>query len=408
LESNWKASNYRNGGTPGQKNSVFATVSDIHAPEIIRIAAADSVTVLLYVSNPLGKVLPDVSQFEMTPKVEDVEIAGRHFDQLALHLQSPLREGKWYDLLVKGDIADCADYMTPLERFHFALPQYVDSFDVAINEILFNPVNGGYSFVELYNRSQKAVQANDLQLSMRNANGELSNPVPLTDEPFLLLPEQYLAVSRNVESVMQQYGANNRSAFLQMRSMPSLTKTSGRLVLLNKSLRVIDEVHYNSKQHSDFLNLGSGVSLERINPDRNSLDPSNWHTAAQTEGFATPGRKNSQYIEFVETTSNEVSVSPEVFSPDNDGIDDVLNINYNFDTPSLMAEVIIFDSAGRIIRNLVKQQLLAAEGTIVWDGADNAGRKAVTGGYIVFFHAYNATGVKKIYKILCILVSNKK
>jgi len=408
LSSNWKASTGRNGGTPGQKNSVFASVSDIQAPEVIRIAAPDAHTISLYVSNPLGNVLPEVSQFTITPKVDRVEIAGRHFDQLLLHLQSPLREGVWYNLSITGSVTDCAGYKTPSARFRFTLPQYVDSLDVVINEILFNPISGSYSFVELYNRSQKAVRANDLQLSLRDGNGGLSTPVPLTDEPFLLLPDHYLVVSRNVNAVMQQYNATNRSAFLQMPGMPSLTRTSGRLVLLNKSLRVLDEVHYNSSQHVDFLSSGSGVSLERINPDRSSFDMGNWHSAAQTEGFGTPGRQNSQYVASMKTIPDEVSLSPEVFSPDNDGMDDVLNINYRFDTPSLMGEVIIFDSAGRIIRRLVQRQLLAAEGTITWDGSDDRGRKANTGIYIVYFQAYHPNGVQKIFKIPCVLAGKKR
>ena len=408
VASNWKASTGRNGGTPGQKNSVYAIVSGVQAPEVIRIAATDEYTIILYVSNPLGNILPDVSQFEMTPGVEQVAIAGAHFDQLQLRLQSPLKEGEWYDLSVNGSVTDCAGYITPPEHFHFALPQYVDSLDVVINEILFNPVSGGSTFVELYNRSQKAVQANDLQLSMRNANGVLSTPVALTDEPFLLLPGHYLVVSRNVESVIQQFGATNRSAFLQMPRMPALTRESGRLVLLNKSLRVIDEVHYNSKQHADFLNSGSGVSLERINPDSNSLNPDNWHTAAQTEGFGTPGRQNSQYILSTETLPPEVSISPEVFSPDNNGFDDVLSISYRFDTPSLMGEVIIFDSSGRKIRHLVRQQILSAEGTFFWDGSDDRGRKSVTGIYIIYFQAYNSNGVRKIFKIPCVLASYRR
>jgi len=217
-----------------------------------------------------------------------------------------------------------------------------------------------------------------------------------------------LVVSRNTESVMQYYRATNRSAFLHMSGMPSLTRESGRVVLLNKSLRIVDEVHYNSKQHADFLNSSSGVSLERMNPDRNSLDPANWHTAAQTAGFGTPGRQNSQYMVSNESISAAISLSPEIFSPDNDGIDDVLNINYHFDTPSLMGEVIIFDSAGRKIRHLVHQQLLATEGTFVWDGSDDNGRKMITGVYIIFFQAYHSNGVQKIFKIPCVLASKRK
>jgi len=407
LMSNWKASNGKSGGTPGQKNSVYASVSDISMPEILHIAAPDVQTLILYVSNPLGNIVPDVSLFTIKSKVNRVEIAGNHFDQLKLHLETPLQENEWYDLSVTGGMIDCADYVTPLANFHFALPQYVDESDVVINEILFNPVSGGYTFVELYNRSHKAVSVNDLQLSLRNASGGLSTPVALTNEPILLLPDEYLVVSRNTDDVMQQFGATNRSAFLKMTGMPTLTRESGRLVLLNKSLQVIDEVHYNSRQHADFLSSGSGVSLERINPDRKSLDPANWHTAAQTAGFGTPGKQNSQYMLFTETQQNEVSLMPEVFSPDNDGVDDVLNINYRFDTPSLTAEVIIFDSAGRKIKHLVRQQILAAEGTIIWDGSDDKGRKAATGVYVIYFQAYNSEGVQKIFKIPCVLANKR-
>jgi hypothetical protein len=408
VASNWKASTGRNGGTPGQKNSVHSSVLNIQAPEVIRIAVPDSVTILLYVSNPLGNISPDSSQFIMKPNVKTVEIVGRHFDQLRLTLVSPMSKGKEYELFVKGGVSDCVGYETPSANFRFAMPQYVDSLDVVINEILFNPVSGGYSFVELYNRSQKVVQANDLRLSLRDANGQLSTPVALTDEPFLLLPNQYLVTSRNVDDVMQRYGTPSRSAFLQMSGMPSMNRTSGRLVLLDRSLREIDEAHYDSRQHADFLNTGNGVSLERVHPDRSSRDVGNWHTAAQTEGFATPGRQNSQYMESSETTANEVSIYPEIFSPDNDGVDDILNINYCFDTPSMMGDVMIFDSSGRQIRHLVRRQLLATEGSISWDGSDEKGRKAITGIYIIFFQAYHPNGVIKTYKIPCVLASKRK
>ena len=408
LMSNWMASTGKNGGTPGQKNSVYSTVSYISMPEILYIAVPDVQTIILYVSNPLGSILPDVSQFSLIPEVYRVETAGSHFDQLKLHLHPPLQENEWYDLSVSGGMIDCADYLTPSASFRFAIPQYVDELDIVINEILFNPVSGGYTFVELYNRSKKAVAANDLQLSLRNASGALSTPVALTNEPVLLLPGEYLVVSRNTDAVMQQFNATNRSAFLKMSSMPTLTRESGRLVLLNKSLQVIDEVHYNSKQHADFLSSGSGVSLERINPDRNSLDPANWHTAAQIAGFGTPGKQNSQYLASIETLSNEISLHPEVFSPDNDGVDDVLNINYHFDTPSLTGEVIIFDSSGRKIRHLLRQQILAAEGSIIWDGSDDNGRKAATGVYIIYFQAYNSEGVQKMFKIPCVLANKKR
>jgi hypothetical protein len=406
VPSNWKAAIGGNGGTPDRKNSVHASVFAVQPPEIIRIAAPDANTVALYASNPLGNTVPDVSMFAITPPVDRVEIAGKHFDRLQLHLQYPLSKGEWYDILAFAGVTDCAGYETPSARFRFALPQQPDSCNVIINEILSNPASGYYAFAELYNRSPKPVPVNDLQFALRDASGKLSTPVALADEPFLLLPEHYLVVSRNTESVMEQFGAANRDAFLQMSGMPSLPKESGRLVLLNRSLRVVDEVHYDSKRHTDFLNLSGGVSLERLNPDRNSLDPGNWHTAAQTEGFGTPGRQNSQYVAN-KTATDEVTLSPDVFSPDNDGMDDVLNIVYRFDTPSLTGDITIFDSSGRKIKHLVNNQILATEGVITWDGSDDRGRKAPTGVYIVFFQAYNSSGIQKIFKIPCVAAGRR-
>lgn len=406
---NWTASTSKNGGTPGTQNSVHKNNADSEISEVWRIAVPDHHTIILYVSEPLGNPLPPGAAFTLNPAipVDNVQIGGKHFNQLQLTLQSPLRNDQPYDLSIGGKIFDCAGYEATSRPFRFSLPRDVDSSDVVINEILFRPSIDGAAFVELYNRSDKAVRVSDLQLSLRDANGKLSTPATLTDEPFLLLPDRYLVVSRNTDAVIRQYGTDNRAAFLQS-SIPSLTKESGRIVLLNKSLRITDEAPYNAKQHADFLKIGDGVSLERMHPDRSSLDAGNWHTASQLSGFATPGKRNSQYAAPETTSGKEISLNPEVFSPDNDGFDDVLHINYTFDTPSLMAEVIVFDSSGRKIKQLVNRKLLATEGVVTWDGTDDSGRKSLTGVYIIFFHAYNSAGTDKIFKLPCVLADKKR
>jgi hypothetical protein len=408
LKSNWKASISRTGGTPGMQNSVNGRIDDDEIPEILWVGVEDENTVILYMSKPAGNPLPSVSGFAWNParSVRDIQINGKHYDRLALTLHTPLLSGEWYDLTVNGKIFDCAGYEARGSSFHFSMPQDIDSTDVVINEILFHPEAGGYPFIELYNRASGPFKVSDLMISLRNTGGQLSNPVSLTDDPFLLLPGRYLVISRNTDAIIRRYGTDNRAAFLTVPNLPSPGRESGQIVLLDKSFRIIDEVHYDSKLHSDFLKSGAGVSLERLHPDRSSFDTGNWHTASQTCGFGTPGKQNSQYIEVPEAGS-EVTLKPEVFSPDNDGYEDILTILYSFDTPSLMADVIIFDSAGRKIRHLVLKQLLAANGDIIWDGADDSGRKCLTGIYIVYFSAYNSGGIHKKFRIPCVLAGKR-
>ena len=96
-------------------------------------------------------------------------------------------------------------------------------------------------------------------------------------------------------------------------------------------------------------------------------------------------------------------MSPEIFSPDNDGYNDVLNINYVFDAPGYIGNISIFDEKGRLVRSLIKNQLLAISGTVSWDGTTDNNEKARIGIFIVFFEAFDLKGNVKHYKKTCVV-----
>ena len=98
-------------------------------------------------------------------------------------------------------------------------------------------------------------------------------------------------------------------------------------MLMNQNGEVLDELKYQSNWHFQLLENVEGVSLERINPNTTTQNPSNWHSASATVGYASPGNRNSQYFQGEQTAGN-ISISPKMISPDNDGKDDFLNIHY--------------------------------------------------------------------------------
>ena len=123
-------------------------------------------------------------------------------------------------------------------------------------------------------------------------------------------------------------------------------------------------------------------------------------SSSETSGFATPGLRNSQYSEVIGDGSS-ITVDPEIFSPDNDGTNDVTNITYHFDEPGFTANVDVFDDRGRLITHLVKNQLLGTDGSWSWNGITDKNEKARIGIYIIYMEAFDLKGAVKKYKKTC-------
>src|SRR6185295_10359868 len=110
------------------------------------------------------------------------------------------------------------------------------------------------------------------------------------------------------------------------------------------------------KMHFALLKNTRGISLERLNFGRFTNDVTNWHSASSSVDFATPGYKNSQFADEL-ITDDEVKLSPEIFSPDEDGFNDEVTVHYHFDKPSLTVTILVYDSKGRLAKTLVNNEL---------------------------------------------------
>ncbi|PLX13788.1 MAG: hypothetical protein C0597_11145 [Marinilabiliales bacterium] len=154
----------------------------------------------------------------------------------------------------------------------------------------------------------------------------------------------------------------------------------------------------------DLLATTEGVSLERINYDRETDDKTNWHSASELVGFATPGYENSQFKE-LQDFDDLVIIDPEIFSPDNDGFEDFTNISFTLDEPGYVANIKIYDSKGRLIRYLSNNQLLGIDGIITWDGLDDRDQKAPVGIYVIFIEIFDLNGIVKQYKKSVVLAA---
>jgi hypothetical protein len=269
--------------------------------------------------------------------------------------------------------------------------------DALISEVLFNPVTEGSDYVEIYNNSGKEISTNRLYLASRDSKLELTQIYPLSKSKRMFLPENYLALTKDTNGVFPWFEIKCRECFLQMEKFPSYNNDFDYVVLLDENMNVIDELVYSEKMHHLLLAEEKGISLERTSFLKNTNDLKNWHSASTTSGYGTPGYENSQ-VEIENATAPKVTFNLETFSPNFDGYNDEYQINYELEKPGYIANISIFDSAGRFIMKLANNEILGTSGTIVWNGENEAGQRQKLGVYVVLIEIFNTSGEIHQYK----------
>ncbi|HYK76857.1 MAG TPA: hypothetical protein VEV16_07765, partial [Daejeonella sp.] len=201
----------------------------------------------------------------------------------------------------------------------------------------------------------------------------------------------------------QQYHTENPNAFLKMASLPAFNNTSGNVILLSNNVR-IDQLDYTEKMHFPMIKNPKGVSLERSSLKRPTNDSGNFRSAAASVGFATPGYKNSQFLDEPSLTE-EFSLLSKTFSPDNDGFEDQLQINYRLDKPGYVANINIFNDKGILVRKLCRNLTLALAGSFNWDGLNDFAELSPTGIYLIYAELFDLDGQVKRFRKTCVLAS---
>jgi len=403
--SNWKASINTTGGTPGKKNSIDAVNNDQTAPLLKKAYTTDNITIILVYDEPVdslsGATLANYSIDGNLTLISATTLPPL-FNQVQLKTSSPLTINTVYNIIA-SNVKDCSNNtIGSSNKVRVGLPEDAAAGEWIINEILFNPRSNAFDFVEFYNNSNKIFDASKLFIANRNSSGVISSIKPLSAVPFYVFPGDYIVETEDAANLALQYLVKNPDNVLIVSSPPSFSDNEGTVVALNFQGNVVDEVKYKDDWHFKLIDDPEGVSLERIDPAGLSQDQANWHSAASTAGYGTPTYKNSQY-KLLNAINAVIGVSPKVFSPDNDGRDDIATIQYEITEPGFIANITIFDAAGRPIRNLVRNGTLGLKGYWNWDGIDDKGLKLPVGTYIIFTELFNLQGKKEKFKNTIVL-----
>ncbi len=230
-------------------------------------------------------------------------------------------------------------------------------------------------YIEIYNTTNEIVHLDGWSIS----DADSSRRYKTVNSGTVILPGDYFVFAADSNHV-RFFGEENLRTIVAGSGFPRLNNDGDEVFLFSPADEVIDRVAY-----SPSLGGSRGVSVERIDPFSNSNSPDNWLSSVELFG-GTPGKENSVSKPIV-TNDLQIMLNPNPFSPDGDGFDDLLEIEYKLPSRSVTLDIYIFDSIGRRVRRLISSASAGSEGTYTWDGLDERLRKLPIGIYIIYLEA---------------------
>jgi hypothetical protein len=382
-------------GTPGSLNSIYSLDSEWEVPTLASVDFVDSLQIRMVLSGP---VLPDlmVEHISFSPSLSIDSLWFFNDTETLIVLKTPALFNERYEMKIVG-IVDCLGNLLSEQLMTIILSEAPAIGDLIINELLFNPRTGDPKFVELKNASQKFLRLENWALSAIGSSGSLDPARVFGRAGLILGPGEYLAITTDSSALKLAYPRAIPGTFVQIPSLPSYPISGGTVVLISPDLQIVEKFTYNEDLHHPLLRDSKGVSLERVSPLIAGSDPSNWQSASGNEGFATPGRRNSQAISG-DFESGPIRIDPEVFDPQGSTGASFTTISYQLDQPGWVGTFKLYSAAGQLIQTLAQNQVLGTKGLFTWTGTDSSGKLVRAGYYVLVVELYEPGGKTDLIK----------
>ncbi|MEP5048470.1 MAG: lamin tail domain-containing protein [Balneola sp.] len=407
--NNWNSNTSESGNSAGVENSIFQL--DTISPEIIFAKLQENGNVVIAFSE-----FVDISGSTISAGGQQRSVL--NFSPTEANKVTVDGSGLSTNEHIEVSITDLADVVGNVNSSASGqISQKITPGSVVINEILYDPLSDDEDnlpdqteYIELYNTQDYAISLEEIFLNdAPDEDNEVNRLDPVSSEFKWIQPNGYFLIYAEdqtfdfSESQLAEYfGLESQSDQFTMqidRSSLSLSASGDAIFISDSSGTTIDSVFYDESWQNPNRVRVDGVALEKINPAGPSNDESNWSSSTEVSG-GTPGQQNSIFQEPGSAPDNSgITFTPNPFSPDDDGFEDFLSINYTLDEADYLLRVRVYDRYGREVRELADGKPAGFSGSLIWDGLTDSGNKNRVGIYIVLFEAYNsASGRDRTFK----------
>lgn len=387
-EMNWHVCVNPNKHTAGEPNSIVVSTIDTVAPQLLSLYIQDEHHLVLQFNEAIDSTDIGINKcLQLNAHQLQWQFDNSPYS-LMLTLEPALIKGEKY-LIQLQSVSDCNGNKMPVQWLPLSLPEPIDSGNLLINEVLFDPVSDADDFIELYNNSEHFIDLKGLYFAFSpSAHSALTATLTFAPYGYLLAPNDYVIVSKSDQSVYFKQ-VNIRKQVLV--NLPNLPNEGGFLQLYQPNQILLDAMTYSPSMHFKLLPSIEGVSLERLSFQVPSSFADNWHSASAQFQYATPTQTNSMQLK-IEAATNELRIEPAVFSPDADAFNDLLQIHYRISQLTNFTSLNIYNLQGTLVKTLANAYWGANQGLWIWDGLNNDGNAVPEGFYLVKLDVFTPDG----------------
>ncbi len=300
-----------------------------------------------------------------------------------------------------GGLRDCRGHYFVPDTLLLMPVERADSGHWRVTEILFEPGGDRPEWIEWLNAGDKALDLSELRWGTYNRKFEVINHVRQPfDGSLVVVPGERIVWCRDPEFLWGFY--SDLDSFKVYRTNEWLTLTNDTLfmVLTNSGFEILEPFGYSMNMHVPYLKDTRDISLERRHPGLPADLASSWHSGPEALGGATPTRPNS-FSGPEKRTSG--TVQPELFTPNGDGFNDYVRLNWFFPEPGWRARVFITDMSGQVVFEHPVEGSVPAGFEWIWSGQSYSGARCAPGIYFWVLELRSPADYPEIHRIPCIL-----
>lgn len=389
---NWSASNNSKGGTPGMFNS-FNDSGKLAVGYLDQVIYKNEKQVNLHFNTYISQL--NVSS---TKTIDTVYWHSSEHKELHLLFSESLDSNQITDIYL-NDLYNCTNIPGKNETIKLTLP-HIAKRNIYLSEAYFNPKDEMQDFVEFYNANPFCISTNQLRLAKVDEIDNSPKDVQLiTSDSLLVQPHSYYVITSDKEAILKNYSQAKPSLIIENKGLFNLNYDKGSIGICKASLHWMEFGFYDEKWHHPLIRNPKGVSLERISFNHSATSQENWHSASYGVNYATPTSVNSQYVQG--SAAGNIHVAPKVFTPDNNGVDDVIQVTFDLKEPGWVLTLMVYDVYGREIKTLINNKPIGVDEILVWNGLKENGVMAAKATYIIFAQLWHPNGRSLTLKESC-------